>query len=138
MIQVPSTLLWIGNAHEARDPAELSEQGIKCVVDLAIDELPSSLPRDFIYCRFPLVDGQGNEKILVRQCVQTVANFVELGTPTLIACSAGLSRSPTIAVFAVAHAKKTSIEQVFDWIKDTKRFDIHSGLWQEVLEYMQP
>ena len=51
--------LWIGNAGDARDPARVLRADVAAIVNLAAEELPPTLPRDILYCHFPLVDGPG-------------------------------------------------------------------------------
>jgi protein-tyrosine phosphatase len=94
--------LWIGNAREARDLKSIHDAGIEAVVDLAANEAPAVLSRDIIYCRIPLVDGDGNPAELLRLAVSTLAQLVKEGLPTLVACSHGMSRSPTVVAFALA------------------------------------
>ena len=102
MIEIHPDLLWLGNALEAREPKQLFDRGIRAVVDVALEETPATLPRSLVYCRFPLNDGGGNDKALLLQTVQTIADLLCRSVPTLIACSAGMSRSPTLAAFALA------------------------------------
>src|SRR5436190_12901001 len=103
MRSVIPELLWIGNARDARDPRVLTNAGIRAVVDLAMDEPVSVLPRDLVYCRLPLVDGDDDEAGAILQlAVTTVRDSLRPGLPTLVACSAGLSRSPAVAAMAVA------------------------------------
>ena len=49
-----------GSCRDVRDPSKLLEAGISAVVDLALNEPPAMLPRELVYCRFPLIDGFGN------------------------------------------------------------------------------
>lgn len=59
MREVIPDLLWIGNAFDARDLKSVLDRGIEAMVDLAIEEPPVSPTRELVYCRLPLVDGQG-------------------------------------------------------------------------------
>jgi hypothetical protein len=52
--------LWIGHVGDVRDPRSLFSTGTLAVIDLALNEPPASLPRELVYCRFPLIDGAGN------------------------------------------------------------------------------
>lgn len=99
---VYSDLLYVGNALDARDLKLLYDQRIQAVVDLAINEPPAQLGREFIYCRFPLNDGGGNNDGLIAITVRTIAALVRNKTRTIVACSAGMSRAPTIAAASVA------------------------------------
>ena len=95
-------LLHIGNALDARDLRLLYDSGIRAVIDLAINEPPAQLGREFIYCRFPLNDGDGNSDALIMLAIRTIATLIRHEIPTLVACSAGMSRAPSIAAGAIA------------------------------------
>ncbi|MCA9176466.1 MAG: hypothetical protein KDB14_18390 [Planctomycetales bacterium] len=109
-------VLWVGNALEARDVAGVLAAGISVVIDLAIEEPPIQFPRDVAYCRFPLLDGAGNGDAVLRSAIDTAAHLIAASQPTLVACSAGVSRSPAIASAALAKALsldlKTSLARV--------------------------
>src|SRR5262245_48646478 len=103
--------LWYGNARDARDVRGLLNLGIRAEIDVAIEEQASVLPRDVIYCRFPILDGAGNRGEVIRAAVYTVAEFVRSQVPTLVACGAGMSRSPAIAAAAIARAQGTTLDE---------------------------
>lgn len=132
MIEVASGQLWIGNALDAREPRPLFEYGISAVVDLAYEEVPAQLPRPLIYCRFPLLDGEGNDPAVVKIALQTVSGLVRSSVPTLVACSAGMSRSPTVAAFALAHVSDTSPEQIIQHIGTLRTLDVKPVLWTDI------
>ena len=102
MREVIPSVLWIGNAHDARDVMGVLACGIGVVIDLAIEEPPIHFPRDIVYCRFPLLDGEGNSPALLQSAIDTTANFVNAKQPTLVACSGGMSRSPIIVSSVLA------------------------------------
>lgn len=72
------------------------------MVDLAINELPAQLGRELVYCRFPLNDGDGNSDALITLAIRTIASLIRHQTPTLVACSAGMSRAPCIAAGSIS------------------------------------
>ena len=61
MHEIHSNLLWLGHALDIREPRSLFDVGVEAVVDVAYEEPPAQLPRQLIYCRFPINDGGGNE-----------------------------------------------------------------------------
>lgn len=71
MRQIIPNVLWIGNALDARDISGVLHQGIVAVVDLAMEESPAPYPRDVVYCRFPLIDGSGNQLGVLRAAIET-------------------------------------------------------------------
>lgn len=128
--------LWIANALQVRDIRTTLAQGVTAVIDLAMEEPPIAYPRDILYCRFPLLDGTGNPQHLLTACVDTVAKLVEANRPTVIACSAGMSRSPVIAAAAIAQVKGTSLESSLLKLTATGPHDVSPALLNDVLAAM--
>ena len=137
MRQIDGHSLWLGHTGDLRNVAELFAAGIVAVVDLASNEAPTLLPREFVYCRFPIVDGDGNPAWLLRRAIETVAALVEANVATLVCCSAGMSRSPAILSAALANVAKTSPAAVLAQISVGEASDVSPGLWAEVLAAMK-
>ncbi len=133
MHEICPNSLWIGHALDVRAPRSLFDVGIAAVVDVAFEEPTAQLPRQMTYCRFPLNDGGGNEPSLLLQTLRTVTGFLSLGIPTLVACSAGMSRSPTIVAFALAHHLDTSPDDVIQHISELKALEVNPQLWTDCI-----
>lgn len=99
---VHSNLLYVGNAMDARDLRSLYDNGIHAVIDLAINEPPAQLGREIIYCRFPMSDGDGNSDALITLAIHTTTLLIQHKIRTIVACSAGMSRAPSIAAASIA------------------------------------
>ncbi len=125
--------LWIGNAREARDLALIANAGIQAVVDLAANEPPAVLLRDVVYCRIPLVDGDGNLPELLRLAVHTVEQLLREGVPTLVACSYGMSRSPTVTAFALARFQYISPMEALANVSGS----VSPAMWQSAFDAMR-
>ena len=93
MQQIHPHMLWIGAARAGLEFRRLHEAGIRAVVQLAYEEIPISLPREFISYRLPLLDGADNDPELLRLAVASLTQLLERKFATLICCQAGLSRS---------------------------------------------
>ncbi|QDU77001.1 Glyoxalase-like domain protein [Bremerella volcania] len=128
--------LWIANARQARDIRSTLAPGVTAVIDLAIEETPITFPRDILYCRFPIVDGTGNPGYLLQACIETVAKLIEAHYPTVIACSAGMSRSPIIAAAAIAQVKGLALEDALLKLTETGPHDVSPALLNAVLDAM--
>src|SRR5262249_31069936 len=131
MHQILPHSLWVGHADDARDFRKVFDQGIKALVQVAMEEPAEQPPRELIYCRFPLIDGAGNEVDVLQLAVTTVSALLQRHVPTLIACGAGLSRSPAIAAAALALAHQETPEESLQKVAAHSRCDV-SGLWKEV------
>ena len=131
--QIHSDRLFIGNAFDARNLRLLGENAIAAVVDLAENEPPAQLARDTIYCRFPIVDGDGKSNSILETAVRTVVKLVKNDYRTLIACSAGMSRSPAVAAAAVAILTQRSPEDCLIEITRDAPHDVSPLLWSRVM-----
>jgi len=130
--ELHSNLLWLGHAFDIRKPRPLFDADITAVVDVAYEEPPANLPRQLSYLRFPLLDGGGNDPSLLILAVQSVVNLLHTDTRTIVACSAGMCRSPTIAAFALACHLGITPETALERIAAFKSLEIKSQLWNDV------
>ncbi|MFO7903760.1 MAG: dual specificity protein phosphatase family protein [Planctomycetota bacterium] len=124
--------LYLGNAMDARDLRLLYDNRIAAVVDLAVDEPPAQLARDMIYCRIPLNDGDGNSTAIIEMAVRCVVTLIEKDIRTMVACSAGMSRSPAIAAAAMAILTRTPADDCLTTITSHAPHDVSPILWPRV------
>jgi protein-tyrosine phosphatase len=124
--------LWLGHAGDGRALRAILDAGISALVDLAAMEPPPPIPRDLIYCRFPLVDGQGNAAGVLRAAIETTARLLQSRTPTLVFCSAGMSRSPAIAAAALAVVNHQTLDECLKYVTRFTGCDVSPGLWNDV------
>lgn len=106
--------------------------GIAAVIDLAMEEPPIQFPRDIVYCRFPLIDGAGNQPTILRAAIETVASFMTSGTPTLVVCGAGMSRSPAIVAAALATGERITLADALARLTAGQPHDVSPGLLQDI------
>jgi protein-tyrosine phosphatase len=118
--------------------AGLHAAGILAVVDLALNEPPTILTREMSYCRFPLIDGPGNPRWLVRAAVETTAALIRGGVATLIYCGAGMSRTPCIAGAALAMARGWPLSEGLAVVTGAGPADLSPGLWSEITSVLGP
>ncbi len=127
-------MLWLGNTRDLREWKVLLDKEIEAVVDLAAEEEPAHLPRQLIYCRCPLIDGEGNSQEALSFAVDIVVGLLARKKQTLLACSAGLSRSPTIAAQALARIRNVEATAIVHELTALKPIDIHPALWSTIPE----
>jgi protein-tyrosine phosphatase len=132
MGQIPPHLLWLGHAGDARDLRQLFAAGIRARVELAAEEAPAPTPRDLIACRFPLVDGGGNDAAVLVLALRTVSQLLEQKITTLVCCGAGMSRSPAIAAGAIALLAGEHPEDCLRHVVSHRPADVVPALWSEV------
>jgi protein-tyrosine phosphatase len=141
MHEVEPNRLWVGNADDARNPQPIFDNQISVVIDVAFEEKPATLPqkpatlpRQLIYCRFPLNDGGGNDPATLQLAMQCVVDCLRHEMTVLVACSAGLSRSPVIAAMALAHFDNITPEAAIGRIAQTKTLEVNGVLWSDAVK----
>ncbi|MCL4203278.1 MAG: dual specificity protein phosphatase family protein [Pirellulaceae bacterium] len=132
MREIIPSRLWIGNAMDARNVTGVLDLGVSAIVDLAVEEPAIQFPRDVVYCRFPLIDGTGNQPAFLRVAIATVASFIASRTPTLVTCGAGMSRSPAIVAAAMATTKRIALADVLEKLTAGQPHDVSPGLLAEI------
>jgi protein-tyrosine phosphatase len=136
MREVVPSLLWIGNAFDTRDAKRLLDNKIAAVIDLAIEEPTAVLPRELVYCRFPLIDGQGNSPALVEAAINTAVTLVNARFATLISCGGGMSRSPAIAAAVLSRINHISPGEAMKQVAATGPHDVTPLFWQAIVEVL--
>lgn len=132
MRQIHPHALWLGHVGDVRDWRAVFDAGIQAIIDLAGNEAPAVPPRDLTYQRFPLLDGAGNPDWLLKLACHTVADLLGAGIPTLVYCSAGMSRSPTIAAAAIAMTTNRPLDEALTTVRQAGELDISPALWAAI------
>ena len=132
MREVIQQKLWLGNTMDASDGPRLHELGVRALVDLAADELPPRVSRETIHCRFPICDGGGNAPELLTIAVVTTASLIRQGIPTLVSCSAGMSRSPSVVAAALAVVRDQDLDDCLTELIASNPHDVSPVLWAEI------
>jgi len=126
--------LWLGHAGDLAGVRNILDAGICAVVDLALNEPSPQLPRDMVYCRFPLVDGVGNDPWILLSAIRTTASLLKLEVPALVCCSAGLSRGPAVVAAALSTITRQTPEDCLRQVSRLVSHDVSPGFWNEVVE----
>ena len=137
MREILPRLLWIGNARDARDLNQVLDLGITAVVELAREEPPISYPREIVYCRLPLIDGDENQTVVLQTALTTVARFISADLPTLVSCSAGMSRSPAIVAGALSLVHDFPFSEALQQVAAAGPCDVAPGLWNEIQQLLE-
>jgi hypothetical protein len=132
MREILPNQLWIGNAGDARDPERFLRAGVVAVINLAAEERSPVLPRNLIYCQFPLMDGLQDDLRALDIAIQTVLFLLQRQIPTLVYCGAGMSRSPAIVSAALAVVQGGSPGDRLKEVVAGHPHDVSPLLWDEV------
>jgi protein-tyrosine phosphatase len=133
MNQIKPYHIWIGNAEDGHDFQAMFNKGIQAIVQLALEEPPVQPPRSLTYCRFPLIDGNGNDSFLLNFAVQSVAMLIEQRIPILVCCGAGMSRSPAIVAAAISLVERTTLHIALQRVTEQHATDLSPGLWEQII-----
>jgi hypothetical protein len=136
MNQITPYQLWVGHAEDGRDFQAAFDWGIKAIVQLALEEPPLQPPRELVYVRFPLLDGSGNDPAVLRLAIHCVASLLQGGSPTLVCCGGGMSRSPAIVAAALSTIDKTDVERCLSQVIESHPGDVSPGLWKGIRQAM--
>ena len=132
MNQIKPHPLWVGHAGDGRAFREVFDKSIRAVVGLAAEEPPAQLPRELIYCRFPLVDGSGNDEALLQLAINFTAALLRKEIATLVCCGAGMSRAPAIAAAALATLGEGTLEDCMEKVAQYHKTDVSPSFWSEL------
>ena len=133
MRRVVGFQLWIGTARDARDLRGVLDAGIEAIVDLAMEERPVHPTRELMYLRFPLTDDGENPRLRLRMTMWALEELIGDLVPTLVACGAGMSRSPALVAVVVSQFKGIPPETVLEELRATGPVDVSPGLWQSLV-----
>lgn len=129
--------VYCGNVGDLDDIAALRRAGVHAVVELAIEEPPSRAGREMIWIRIPITDGAGSAGQFVEMALRCVSSLVLAKIPVLVACSAGMSRSPSIIAGAISIAEDRDPDVVLQEVVRGASADVSNHLWHQVRSLVQ-
>ena len=132
MREIIRSQLWLGNAMDARDPRRVHDVGARAIVDLALEEALPQLTREMIYLRIPITDGSANAPAILTTAIETTASLIRKSIPTLVVCSAGMSRAPSIVAAALALVRGQAPDDVLIDLVAERPHDVSPVLWAAV------
>lgn len=136
MTEIVPSLIWLANGLEVRDLELMGRQEAEAIVDLAYEESPIASLKSKIAIRVPLIDGEGNNRQHVRHAISMTVELVRSKTPFVIACSAGISRSPTILAAALSIVEECEIEEKLAFVNSKKRIGVSQIFLADVKKAM--
>ncbi|ADG69743.1 Dual specificity protein phosphatase [Planctopirus limnophila DSM 3776] len=132
MNQIEPHPIWIGHAGDGQAFRAIFDAGIRAIVQLSVEEPPIQPPRELIYQRYPLLDGEGNDRTMLRLAIDAVKGLIMAGIPTLVCCGAGMSRSPIISAAALSVAYQIDFEDALQKVLEHRPADISPALLHEI------
>jgi hypothetical protein len=128
MRQFAGHAIWLGHAGDLRDAHAVLTIGVEAIVELADSEQLAELPRDLIRFRFPLSDGATNPLWLLRFAAEAVAALLRANVPTLVCCSAGMSRSVCVVAAGLSLVERRPLLETLALVAVGGPADVSPGL----------
>lgn len=133
MHEILPNLFWIGNAGDLHKPAQIELAGIKAVIQVALAEQMPTMSRELLFAHFPIMDGAGNSRGVIDAAIEVTVTLLRHSVPTLVCCSAGMSRSPAIAAGALAIWKGIDPKAALSSVTAGRPHDVSPALWDAVI-----
>lgn len=111
---------------------DIFANGIRAIVQLAIEEPPIQPPHELIYQRFPLLDGAGNRHEVLRLAIVAVRRLIEAKVPALVCCGGGMSRSPVIVAAALTIVLHSDLEHSIQMVLKHHPADVSPAFLADV------
>lgn len=112
--------LYVGGIEAAADGAALRAAGIRTVVALTHSEPTGGYPEAANVVREPIRDGPNHDGAAFERAVAATRRALVAGEPTLVHCSAGSSRSVTVAATALACATDRDLDDAFETVVERR------------------
>ncbi|MFC7076105.1 dual specificity protein phosphatase family protein [Haloarcula halophila] len=129
--------LFVGTTEDASDEALLQEHNIATVVSLTHGEPRSGFLSDVTVESVPMTDGPQNDSQAFTEAVRTVVAHRDSGDRVLVHCSAGASRSPSVAATAITCLSETTLNDSFNQVLERRpETDPHDALVRQAVEFI--
>ena len=123
--------LFVGTVEDATDTSSLESHGVRTIVSLT-HETSSLAGEDFTVRSIPLIDGPQNSREQFTNAVEETMTALKANGSVLVHCSAGASRSPTVAATALALSRDMELQDALQQIADNRdAVDPHEALLRQ-------
>lgn len=121
--------LFVGTLEDANDLKLLRENGLSTIVSLTYEKPASDSDMDIEVEHVPMMDGPQNDTELFQRAVTLTVSRLKKGDRVLVHCSAGASRSPSVAATEMAIYRGISLEEAFEQIRECRsQVDPHEAM----------
>ena len=125
--------VFVGTESDAGDQSLLRKHGVDVVVSLTHSKPETG---DVTRVDIPMVDGPQNSQEAFAEAVTEVVEHRESNCTILVHCSAGASRSPSVAAAAIAHLTEKDLNEAFNQIiKQRSETDPHDALVRQAVKF---
>lgn len=126
--------IFVGTESNASDESLLRKHGIDTVISLTHSEPDTG---DITRVDVPMIDGPQNSYEAFAEAVKEVVKYHKNGQRILIHCSAGSSRSPSVAAAAITHLTQNNLNEAFNQVIEQRpETDPHDALVRQANRYV--
>ncbi len=111
--------LYVGDARDAENHETLAAAGVTAVVKLTRIEPEADYPTFTTVSEVPLIDGPQNDHADMETAVATLADLLDDDETVFVHCSAGASRSVTVAAGGLALEEGCSLSTALERVVET-------------------
>ena len=123
--------LFVGTAKDATDDSNLKTHGVTTIISLT-HETPSFAEQELTLHSIPLIDGPQHNREQFTKAVEETIAALEADETVLVHCSAGASRSPTVAATALALSQDMKLEDALQQVAENRdAVDPHEALLRQ-------
>ena len=123
--------LFVGTVEDATDDSALETHSVTTIISLT-HETPSFTEQELTIHSIPLIDGPQHNRQQFTKAVEETIAALEADGGVLVHCSAGASRSPTVAATALALSQDMELEDALKQVAvDRDAVDPHEALLRQ-------
>ncbi|TSO88085.1 Dual specificity protein phosphatase 2 [Bagarius yarrelli] len=109
--------LFLGSAHHSSQRELLRRCGITAVLNVS-SSCPNLFENELNYMTLRVEDSMAADiRVLFPQAIHFIDSVKENGGRVLVHCQAGISRSATICLAYLIHARRVSLNEAFEFVK---------------------
>ncbi|KAF4070419.1 hypothetical protein AMELA_G00285330 [Ameiurus melas] len=109
--------LFLGSAHHSSQRDLLQRCGITAVLNVS-SSCPNLFENELSYMTLRVEDSMAADiRVLFPQAIHFIDSVKESGGRVLVHCQAGISRSATICLAYLIHARRVRLNEAFDFVK---------------------
>ncbi|XP_017575166.1 dual specificity protein phosphatase 2 [Pygocentrus nattereri] len=109
--------LFLGSAHHSSRRETLERCGITAVLNVS-SSCPNLFEQELQYMTLRVEDSLAADiRVLFPEAIRFIDSVKESGGRVLVHCQAGISRSATICLAYLIHARRVRLDEAFDFVK---------------------
>jgi len=125
--------IFVGTESDAGDKSLLRKHGVDTVISLTHSNPDTG---NVTRLDVPMIDGPQNDSEVFAQAVSEVIEHRKSGRKILIHCSAGASRSPSVAAAAISHLTEKDLNEAFNQIIECRsEVEPHDALVRQAVKF---